>query len=161
LTEDAMTRISTLTLIAAAAACGFVAGCEGRPSLFPNSDPALNKTSTQFAADAAKRFPYPGASARTGPAPGRAEIDLMMAQLQVLNSGDDDWKDVDIWVNASYVCHIPLIPKGKLTVKTIAFGMLFDAKGNSFSTEGGKNPVNRVEVSHDGKLYTIPMRLAD
>lgn len=156
--------MSTQTRLACcfgALAIAMLAGCEGRPALIPNSDPALNKTSTQFAADAAKRFPYPGNSARTGDAPGRAEIDLMMAQLQVLNSGDDDWKDVDIWVNATYVCHVPLIPKGKLTVKTIAFGMLFDARGNSFSTEGGKNPVNRVEVARNGKLYAIPMRLAD
>ena len=151
----------THTLLFALAGCTLIAGCEGRPSLFPNSDPALNKTSTQFAADAASRFPYPGNSARTGDAPGRAEIDLMMAQLQVLNSGEDDWKDVDIWVNAAYVCHVPLIPRGKLTVKTIAFGMLFDVKGNSFSTDGGKNPVNRVEVARNGKLFAIPMRLAD
>jgi hypothetical protein len=143
------------------AACGLIVGCEGRPTLFPNSDPALRKTSTQFAADAAKRFPYPGEPARNGDAPGRAEIDLMMAQLQLLNFGDDDWKDVDIWVNQSYVCHVPLIAKGKITVKTVAFGMLFNAKGDSFSTDGGKNPINRVEIARDGKLYTVPMRLAD
>ncbi|HSZ54106.1 MAG TPA: hypothetical protein VK797_00475 [Tepidisphaeraceae bacterium] len=151
----------TQILVIALAGCGLIVGCEGRPTLFPNSDPALQKTSTQFAADAAKRFPYPGADARNGEAPGRAEIDLMMAQLQILNSGDDDWKEVDVWVNQSYVCHVPLIPRGKLTVKTVAFGMLFDAKGDSFSTQGGKNPVNRIEVARDGKLYTIPMRLAD
>jgi hypothetical protein len=144
-----------------ALSCALIVGCEGRPTLFPNSDPALRKTSTQFAADAATRFPYPGAAARTGEAPGRAEIDLMMSQLQILNSGDDDWKEIDVWVNQSYVCHIPLIPKGKLTVKTIAFGMLFDQKGNSFSTQGGRNPINRIEIAYDGKLYVVPMRLAD
>jgi hypothetical protein len=138
-----------------------ILGCEGRPTLFPNSDPALRKTSTQFAADAATRFPYPGATARNGDVDGRAEIDLMMSQLQILNSGDDDWKDIDVWVNQAYVCHVPMVPKGKLTVKTIAFGMLFDQKGNSFSTQGGKNPVNRIEIARDGKLYTVPMRLAD
>ena len=154
-------KLHTLVLRAGLVACGLMAGCEGRPSLFPNSDPSLRKTSTEFAADAAKRFPYPGESAKVGEAPGRAEIDLMMAQLQILNSGDDDWKDIDVWVNQSYVCHVPLIPKGKLTVKTIAFGMLFNAKGDSFSTEGGKNPVNRVEISRNGKLFVVPMRLAD
>lgn len=153
-------RITNFTL-AGLFACGLIMGCEGRPTLFPNSDPALRKTSTEFAADAAKRFPYPIDAAKAGAAPARAEIDVMMAQLQILNSGDDDWKDIDVWVNQSYVCHVPLIPKGKQKVETISFAMLYNAKGDYFSTEGGKNPVNRIEVLRDGKLYNIPMRMAD
>src|SRR5579859_3964297 len=53
-------------------AVALLAGCEGRPSLLPNSDPDLRKTSTQFAADAAKRFPYPTAAEKAGEAQGRA-----------------------------------------------------------------------------------------
>ena len=142
-------------------ACGILAGCEGRPTLFPNSDPGLRRTSTEFAADAAKRFPYPGETAKAGEAAGRAEVDLMLAQIQILNSSDDDWKDVDVWVNKSHVCHVPLIAKGKQTVKTIAFAMMYDEKGNYFTTQNGKNPLNRVEIFREGKLYTVPVRLAD
>ena len=142
--------------------CGVLAGCEGRPSLFPNSDSNLAwKTSTEFAADAAKRFPYPGESARGGELAGRAEVDVMMATIQILNSSDDDWKDIDVWVNKSHVCHVAIIPKGKEKVETLNFAMLYDSHGTYFTTANGKNPINRVEVLRDGKLYTVPVRLAD
>ncbi|HEY8748758.1 MAG TPA: hypothetical protein VIM11_12335 [Tepidisphaeraceae bacterium] len=149
-------------VLAGLIACGVLAGCEGRPTLFPNSDANLRKTSTEFAADAAKRFPYPGeAATKAGEISGRAEVDVMLGQLQILNSSDDDWKEIDVWVNKSHVCHIPIIPKGKEKVETVAFAMMYNAQGKYFSTENGKNPVNRVEILRDGKLYTIPVRLAD
>jgi len=149
-------------LIAAGVAlCGLLAGCEGRPTLFPNSDPALQKTSTQFASDAAKRFPYPVQADHAGATQGRAAVDLMLDQIEILNYSNEDWKDIDIWVNQSYVCHVPLISKAKQKVETIAFAMLYDGKGNYFSTNGGKNPVNRVEIYHNGKVYDIPVKLAD
>jgi len=142
-------------------AVALLAGCEGRPTLFPNSDPALQKTSTQFAADAARRFPYPGQPNSAGLARGRAEIDVMQSQLQILNYGDEDWRDIDVWVNRSYVCHVPRLGKSKEKVETIGFAMLYNSKGDFFSTEGGKNPVNRVEIYRDGKLFQIPLTLAD
>jgi hypothetical protein len=141
--------------------CGVLVGCEGRPTLFPNSDSNLRRTSTEFAADAAKRFPYPDGAARPGEIAGRAEVDVMLGQIQILNSSDDDWKDIDVWVNKSHVCHVPLIPKGKEKVETLAFAMLYNAHGSYFSTENGKNPVNRVEILRDGKVYTVPVRLAE
>ena len=76
-------------------------------------------------------------------------------------SCDDDWKEIDIWVNKSNVCHVPIIPKGKEKVLTVTFSMLYDEHGTYFSTANGHNPVNRVEILRDGKLYTVPVRLAD
>jgi hypothetical protein len=142
-------------------ALGFLAGCEGRPTLMPNSDSTLNKTSTQFAADAAKRFPYPAEAAKAGEAPGRAEIDVMLARLQILNSGDEDWNDVEIWVNQAYVCHVASIAKGKEKVKTVDFTMLYDDKGNYFTTNGGQNPVKLVEMKRNGQMYQIHTSMAD
>ncbi len=156
-----MNRSKSLVLCALTLA-GLLVGCEGRPSLFPNSDSNLRKTSTEFAADAAKRFPYPGDTAtKGGEISGRAEVDPMLAQIQILNSSDDDWKDIDVWVNKSHVCHVPLIPKGKEKVETVTFSMLYDEHGNYFSTSNGKNPINRVEIVRDGRIYTVPVRLAD
>jgi hypothetical protein len=155
-------KLNKSIVLGALTLTGLLLGCEGRPTLFPNSDSNLHKTSTEFAADAAKRFPYPGETAgKGGEIPGRAEVDVMLAQIQILNSSEDDWKDIDIWVNKSHVCHIPLIPKGKEKVETVAFAMLYDDHGNYFSTQNGKNPVNRVEIVRDGKIYTVPVRLAD
>ena len=143
------------------ATCAVLAGCEGQPSLFPNSDPALRKTSTQFAADAAKRFPYPAGADRAGQAQGRAEVDLTFAQLQILNYSEEDWKDIDIWINRGYVCHVPLIAKGKQKVETLNFQMIFNSEGHHFDTDGGKNPMKQVEMVKDGKVYQIPLALAD
>lgn len=141
--------------------CGLLAGCEGRPGLIPNSDPALNKTSTQFAADAAKRFPYPASLPHVGTANGVAEVDLMLTRLQILNASDEDWNNIEIWVNQNYVCHVPSIPKGKQKVETIGFEMLYNASGDYFSTAGGKNPVNLIEMRRNGKVYQLPIVLAD
>jgi hypothetical protein len=155
-------RINTSIVLGSLIFCGTLVGCEGRPTLFPNSDSNLRKTSTEFAADAAKRFPYPGETAgKGGEISGRAEVDVMLGHIQILNSSNDDWKEIDIWVNKSHVCHVPIIPKGKEKVETIVFAMLYDAHGSYFSTENGKNPVNRVEIVREGKIYTVPVRLAD
>lgn len=156
-----MRKTSRFACCLSVAAMGFLAGCEGRPGIIPNSDPALNKTSTQFAADAARRFPYPSSASRSKTADGRAEIDLMLTRLQILNSSDEDWTNIDIWLNQSYVCHIPSIPKGKLKVETIQFQMLYNVNGDFFDTQDGKNPVNMVEMFRDGKMSQIPIVMAD
>ena len=154
-------NLKTTLLMTATLTLGILAGCEGRPDLFPNSDANLQRTSTQFAADAAKRFPFPDSAPAGGTADGRVAVDLMLNRIQILNSSPEDWKEIDIWVNRSHVCHVPIIPKGKEKVETINFAMLYNAKGDYFTTQGGKTPVNRVEMLRDGKLYTIPLRLAD
>ena len=52
-TQDAMSR--WMFSLIGVFAVSLLAGCAGRPSLFPNSDKDLRKTSVAFAADAAKR----------------------------------------------------------------------------------------------------------
>jgi hypothetical protein len=145
--------------IALVALC--MGGCAGRPSLFPNSDPNLRKTSAQFAADAAKRHPYKSDAARAGDAIGRAEYDLTFGHIQILNASEEDWDDVEIWVNQKYVCWVPKIEKGKQRVKTVTFQMLYDADGNYFWTDNGKNKVEHVELYRNGKIYTIPTFMAE
>jgi hypothetical protein len=154
-------KFNTTLLTAAALALGILAGCEGRTDLFPNSDKNLQKTSTEFAADAAKRFPFPDSAPAAGNIDGRVEVDLMLNRIQILNSSSEDWKDIDVWVNRSHVCHVPIVAKGKEKVETIMFSMLYDSTGNYLTTEGGKKPINRVEILKDCKLYTVPLRLAD
>jgi hypothetical protein len=148
-------------VIAAVCGAGLLAGCAGRPSLVPNSDPNLRRTSAQFAADAAKRHPYKSDAPRGGEALGRAEYDLVFGTLQVLNYSDEDWDDVEIWVNRKYVCWLPKVEKGKQRVKTINFQMLYDEAGNYFWTNGGKTPIQEVELYRNGKIYTVPTFLQD
>ncbi len=148
-------------ILSASIALGALAGCAGRPSLLPNSDPNLNKTAAQFAADSAKRHPYKADAPRGGEALATSQYDLTFNTVQILNYSDEDWKDVELWVNKNYVVFIPLVEKGKVRVKTIPFQMLYDDSGNSFWTNGGKTPLQTVEIFRNGKMYTVPAKLAD
>ena len=85
----------------------------------------------------------------------------MLKRLQILNSSEEDWNNIDIWVNQSYVCHVSSIPKGKEKVETIDFTMLYNDKGDYFTTDGGKNPVTLVEIRKDGKFMQVPIRMAE
>src|SRR5256885_14240904 len=77
-------------------------GCAGRTQLIPNSDPALRRTSAQFAADAAKRFPYKADAPQGGNAKGRCQVGYTLNVLEITNLSEEDWNDVEIWVNRAY-----------------------------------------------------------
>ena len=142
-------------------ALGTLAGCEGRPSLIPNSDPNLRKTSTQFAADAAKRFPYKADAPRGGEANGRAQVGYSVNKLEIENLGDDDWDDVEIWVNRSYVVWLPKLKARPGKITAIPFQAIYNQDGHSFPTDNRKTLINSVEVYHDGKMYDVKKQLAD
>jgi hypothetical protein len=137
------------------------AGCAGRTSLFRNSDPALRKPSTYFAADAAKRHPYPIDAPRAGDALARAQVGYTLNKIEILNLSDEDWNDIDVWVNQKYVVHIPNLKAKRGRVTSIDFQMLYDDKGNYFPISNMKTLVNTVEIHRDGKMYNVPLQLAD
>jgi len=137
----------------------FVAGCSGRPSVFPNSDKSLRKTSAEFAADAAKRHPYKKDAPRGGEAVGRAQVGYTLNQIDVVNLSKDPWNDVEVWVNQNYVVFLPSMPPNQL--KSIPFQMLFDDKGAYFPLDNKKVLVTKVEIYRDGKMYDVPVKLGD
>jgi hypothetical protein len=144
-----------LSLILSAA---LLTGCAGgRVSLIPNSDPNLRKTSTQFAADAASRHPYPADAPKAGTAAARAEVAYMAREIHIINLSDQDWKDVDVWVNQKYVVHIPDMQPHAL--KTLPFQMIYDEKGNYFPLN--KTLVDNITIYRDGKLYDVTTKIAD
>jgi len=138
-----------------------LAGCSGRPSILPNPDKSLRKTSAQFAADAAKRHPYKSDAPRGGQLAARAQVGYMLDRLEIVNLSDTDWTDVEVWVNKQYVVHVPRIEAGAKRTTVLPFGMLFDDKGNSFPTNNNKVRVQSVELYMDGKLYDVTTKLAD
>jgi len=154
------------TLVSASGIClGFaalVAGCAGRPSLLPNSDPTLRKTSTEFAVDSAKRFPYKSNAPQAGDAIGRAQVGYMMHTIEIANNSSDTWKNVEVWVNQKYVVFIPEMPPHVL--KSLPFQMIYDDQGHYFPTENRKENdtlVRKVEIYTDDKMYNVPLQLAD
>ncbi len=136
-----------------------LAGCNGKPTMIPNADPQLRKSIAVLAADAAKRFPYPADAERGGRAMGRAQVGYSMNVLEVANLSKEDWKDVTVWVNQSYVIHLDGIPAGKLL--KISFKMIFNDSGQYFPLDNSKTLMKQIELYQDGKLYDIPLQLAD
>jgi hypothetical protein len=148
-----------LTLIIATSA--LLAGCAGRAEIFPNSEHALRKTAAEFAADAAKRFPYKADAPRGGDANARAQVGYSVNKLEIENLGDDDWNDVEIWVNKSYVVYLPLLKAHPGKITAIPFQAIYNEDGHSFPTDNRKTLINSVEVYHDGKMYDVKTQLAD
>lgn len=145
--------------VAVAAAIALAAGCSGRPSIVPNPDPNLRKASAQFAADAASRHPYKADVPRGGEAIARSQVGYTLDRIDLVNLGQEPWKDVELWVNQKYVVHLPKVEPN--TLKIIQFQMLFDEKGNYFPTNNSKVLVSKVEVYKDGKMFDVPVRLGD
>jgi hypothetical protein len=135
-------------------------GCNGRVAILPNSDKALNRTPAQFAAESAKRT-YPTEMTDGGTADARAQVAYEVDQINVLNLSQEDWTDLEIWVNRKYFLHLPRLEAGKKRVKTITFLMLYDDQGNPFPTNNMKQKIESLEMVRDGKKYTIPLVLAD
>jgi hypothetical protein len=156
------TRVK-LVLLLGAVWGALVAGCEGRTSVFPNSDKNLRKTPAQWAADAAKRHPFNADLPSGGEAVGRAQVGYVLNKIEVWNGSDADWENVEIWVNRSYVCFVPKIEAKGKRVKTIEFEMLYDGNGKHFPTDNKQAQlrIRQLEMLKDGKIYTIPLRLAD
>jgi hypothetical protein len=134
-------------------------GCSGRPELFPNSDELLRKPSTVFAADAAKRFPYKIDAPRAGEAQARAQVGYALDVLEITNLSDEDWANVELWVNQEYVVSLPRMEQHKL--KRLPFQMLFDDNGLSFPTDNKVMRITKLEMFRDGKMYDVKLQLAD
>lgn len=142
-----------------------ITGCAGRAELWPNSDPLLRKTSAEFAADAAKRFPYKANAPRGGQALASAEAGYFLDRLDVTNLSDTEWTDVEVWINGSYVVYLPrLEPKA---IKSVPFQAIYNDQGQSYPTHEGawykQQPamIQKVELYRDGKLYDVPVRAAE
>lgn len=146
---------STLTLgllIALAAGCG--------PDRQPirNPDPALRKTITQFAADAATRFPYPAEAERAATFDARAWVGYALNRIEVVNLTAETWQDVDLWVNRAYVIRVPAMEPNML--KVLPFGVIFDAQGNAFPSDNRAVKVESIELLVNGRLLELPPLVA-
>ena len=153
----------TRTMILAATGLAALAGCAGRPSLIPNSDPALRKTTEQFATDAARRHPFNAGLPSGGTAKGRAQVGYGRDVIELVNLDTQDWHDVELWANRKYVVMIPRIRAGAPRVTTINFGMMFDDKGRYFPLDNRvpERMVRQLEIVRDGTIYSMPFAQAD
>ena len=138
-------------------------GCAGRPSLLPNSDPAMNKTSAQFAADSAKRGPFNAALPNGGDADGRAQVGYGLDTVQLVNLSGEDWENVEVWINRQYVVFVPRVAARSDRAKTLNFQMFYDDRGHYFPVDNNSpnRMVRQLEMVRGGQVYRIPFTLAD
>ena len=153
-------KLNIITSTLAIVVVSGLVGCAGRVSILPNSDKTLNRTPAQFASDAAKRS-YPADLPDGGPAEARAWVAYDANNIQILNNSEEDWSDVEIWVNQKYVVCAPRIEAGKKRVKTLTFMMLYDDQGNPFPTDNRKQMIESLELVKADTKYTIPLAMAD
>ena len=149
--------------VAAAVILAPLVGCAGRPSLIPNSDPALRKTSAQFASDAARRHPFNASLTAGGTAQGRAQVGYGRDTIEIVNLGTEDWHNVEVWANRKYVVFVPKMRAGANRVTTLNFQMLFDEKGRYFPLDNRtpQKMVRQLEIVRDGAIYSVPFAQAD
>jgi hypothetical protein len=129
-------------------------GCmgDGTPTLLPNNDAALRKTSTEFAADAAKRS-YEADAPKAADPIARAEYNLSERQFDVANLTNSDLKNVEFWVNQRYVVNVKEFPAN--SGKTLNFELFYDADGHHFATDHGANPIRSLQIYDGSKMYDV------
>lgn len=157
--SPAVALVAPSVLAAALVAGGGGFGCAGRAELLPNSDKNLRRTAAEFAADAAKRFPYKADAPRGGDLAGRSQVGYSLNVLEVINLSENDWTDVEVWVNKTHVVSLPLMERNKL--KRIPFQAIYDSNGANFPTNNKTVRVQTVEVFMGGKMYDVRTQLAD
>lgn len=135
------------------------AGCTQRPPPFITNDKSLRKPSTELAADSVKRFPYKADAEKAGEAIARAQVGNTANWLEIVNLSDEDWSDVEVWINKSWVVHLPTMERTKL--KRIPFSAIFNDKGQTFPSSTKIERLQIVEVYRDAKMYTVRLQLAD
>lgn len=129
-------------------------GCmgDGHPTLIPNADASLRKTSTEFAADAARRN-YESDAPKSNLTIARAQYNLMEEQFDLANLTNWDWKNVEVWVNHRYVVSLPQLTKN--SGEALNFQLFYDNQGHHFDTGWGGNPVKSLQIYADGKMYDV------
>jgi hypothetical protein len=92
------------------------------------------------------------------PADAAAKTDLQVASIlspdkstiKIYNFSTDPLRNIDIWVNASYVQHVDGIsPQGSVLIHT---NELYNGLGKNFA--GQSEPVAKVQISSDHGLFT-------
>ena len=156
--ERSLVNLQHVKMVVVAVAA-IAAGCSERTGFLPNQDIALRRPEKQLVSDAMKRFPYK-ADAPKGTTLGRAEVDYMYRYVGVANLSEDTWQDAEVWVNRQYVVFVPG-KWAKQSLKRLQFSMFRDERGNPFVTDKGQHPVKTVDVYMGGKMYEIPVVLAE
>lgn len=145
-----------VVILASLAIATSLAGCNSRPTLVPNADPVLNRPPAELAAEAMKKFPYPAELAISpNPLPVRAELGYWINEISLVNYGDADLDNVDLWINQTHVVG-PLKLESK-KVKKLPFEVFYDAMGKHFPRGGVR--IESLELRIDDVMHKVTTQL--
>lgn len=140
-----MLRQTSLLIVAAA-----LAGCSASAEMEPASDASQSQTANaQLAAYAASaELPQGEASDDLRAA---AVVNRESNNLKIYNFSNRALRNVDVWVNGSFVGKVSNIPaNGSAMVPRSAF---YDSSGRSLAQEN--TMINSVQIVDDDKLYNL------
>lgn len=80
-----------------------------------------------------------------------AIIDPKNGSVEVMNFSDEPMRDVNVWVNGSFVRKVDVIPSHG--TRTVTAGQFYDASGRNMATL--KASPNRVELQSGDKLWGL------
>ena len=86
----------------------------------------------------------------------------MLKRIDVVNLSSESWTNVELWLNQQYVLFIPKMDPNKL--EQLPFQMFYDGNGHYFPTDnshGKDSMIKMLSLYRDGKMYEIPLQLAD
>ena len=140
---------------------GIFAGCESTPAVVPQSDPALSKTSAQYAADAVKHFPFKSNLPVSDEQPLRAMPDYSLDFVDLINLAGRDLVNPEIWINREYVMSLSVLKSRE--IKRLNFRMFYDDRGDHFplnnNLQKGGVIIRQLEMIDQGKIYVVPVRV--
>ncbi|MGA2499320.1 MAG: hypothetical protein ABSH20_16395 [Tepidisphaeraceae bacterium] len=151
--------MNRITLALSFVCIAAIAGCTDQPAIFKSSDPALQKSVSQFRDDAATRFPYKAEAPRTTEDKVRAKVEYGIKRLDITNFTGQDLTQVEVWVNRQYVCYVPVLQDREL--KHIEFPMLCNILGATFPKQNCDVRVEKVELLYAGEFHEIKVNAYD
>ena len=145
-----MLRVPSPLAMIAATALVIVSGCgPSKPSTDATGNGAIISSPTERAAYAGHQaFPQ---TQPTGELPVVAIMSRDKKQLNLYNVGKQAIRNVDVWVNGSYVTRIGgIAPQSKVIIATTE---IYNGLGHSLASRGEE--ISRVQVDDAGRLYNL------
>lgn len=143
-----MLRLRSLVTIAAAALA--LSGCgPSKPNTASTGNGAIISSPTERAAYAGHAvFPQ---TQPINDLPVGALVSRDKKQLNLYNFGKQAIRNVDVWVNGSFVTRIGgIAPQSKVTISTTE---IYNGLGHSLASRGEE--VSRVQLDDSGRLYSL------
>lgn len=133
----------------AAFALATLVGCSASSSINPFASRGGGEQA-QMAAYAATAH-YPSDARPSSDIHAGAIVDARENSIKVANFSDQPMRDVNVWVNGSFVYHVSMIPAhGSVTVNP---DQMFDASGENMAKV--KATPSRVELQTGDRLYSL------